>query len=140
MKASNAFAMLPLLAVLSNPAEAAPFRKLPSGYHEGRCLYVDHGKQRIAGKCFYQIHEDGSFELDGPRQVFGGDDTVDRGSDAHTYSRDWWADVFPENGGWSGYGNGDGLIGDVHGGFPWTLHRHGACFVGDDVKVCLWRE
>jgi hypothetical protein len=57
---------------------------------------------------------------------------------AHTMSKDWWADVFPDDGGWSGYGNES--IPDVHGGRPWTLRRQGACYVGDGAKICLWRS
>lgn len=111
--------------------------RLPTGYNRGRCLYVVDGKQRIAGPCFYKIDKDGSFGIDGPRQVYGGVDTVDKGASALTYSRDWWADVHREDGGWSGYGNE--AIADVHGASPWRLRKQGPCYLGEGVKICLWR-
>jgi len=122
----------------SSRLNAESHRQLPTGYHQGRCLYMVDGKQRIAGRCFYKIDKSGALQIDGPRQAFGGVDTVDKGASALTYSRDWWVDIFPEHGGWSGYGN-EG-VGDVHGGRPWALHRKGACFSGENVKVCLWRQ
>jgi hypothetical protein len=142
VKASCTLAMLPLLALLSSPAGAERSRRLPAGYHQGRCLYVVDGKQRIAGRCYYTISKGGGFHIDGPRQVYGGVDTVDRGSDARTYSRDWWADVFKDDdGSWTGYGNEES-IGSVHGEGPMfgPMRREGACFVGERAKVCLWRE
>lgn len=142
MKALYALAMLPLLAIFSSPAAAERSRRLPPGYHQGRCLYVVDGKQLIAGACFYQMYKGGSFSINGPRQVFGGTDTVDRGSDAHTYSRDWWAEVFKDDdGSWTGYGNEEN-IGSVHGEGPMfgPMRRVGACFLGQRVKICLWRD
>ena len=139
MKASYALALASLLVVLSNPVSAERTRRLPPGYHQGRCLYVVDGKQRIAGRCFYQISKGGGFHIDGPRQMYDGIDYPKAQDGAHMMSRDWWADVFPEDGGWSGYGNES--IADVHGGLPpWTLHRQGACFIGDGAKICLWRQ
>ena len=138
MKPLHAALILATLASLSSPADAEGHGRLPSGYHRGRCLYVVDGKKLIAGRCFYKTHKGGAFHIDGPRQVFGGVDTIDRGASAATYSRDWWADVFPEDGGWSGYGNES--VGDVHGAEIWSLRREGACFLGENVKVCLWRE
>jgi hypothetical protein len=137
VKPLRAVPVLFVLATLSAQAEAKRPHRLPAGYHHGRCLYVVDGKRRIAGRCFYKINKGGAFHIDGPRQAFGGVDTVDRGSSALTYSRDWWADVFPDEGSWSGYGNES--IGAVHGGRPWSLQRKGACFVGENVKICLWR-
>jgi hypothetical protein len=84
MKAPYALALIAALAVLSNSAGAERTRRLPQGYHEGRCLYVAGGKHRIVGRCFYKMDRDGSFHIDGPRQVFGGGDTVDRGASALT--------------------------------------------------------
>lgn len=138
MKAICAALVIVLLATPASSVGAKGPRRLPAGYHQGRCLYVVDGKQRIAGRCFYKIDKGGAFDIDGPRQVFGGVDTVDRGASALTYSRDWWADVFPDEGGWSGYGNEN--IKDVHGGRTWSLRRRGACFLGEGVKICLWRE
>lgn len=138
MRLVRALVILSTLASFSTYVDAGAPRQLPSGYHQGRCLYVVDGKQRIIGRCFYKIYKGGAFHVDGPGQVFGGVDTVDRGASARTYSRDWWADVFPQDGGWSGYGN-EGIR-DVHGGSPWSLHREGACFLSVNVKICLWRE
>lgn len=118
-------------------AVAKPGR-LPPGVHVGRCLYVVAGEQRISGRCYYKINKGGDFSIDGPRQVYGGKDTVDRGASAFTYSRDWWAEVFWDDGGWVGYGNES--VADVHGGAPWQLRRHGACFLGKQVKICLWQR
>jgi len=128
--------MIALVAPLSGESAAARPGHLPPGFHEGRCLYVVDGERRITGRCHYKINKSGGFSIDGPRQVYGGKDTVDRGASALTYSRDWWAEVFREDGGWVGYGNE--RIADVHGGTMWTLHRQGACFRGDRVKICLW--
>ena len=138
MKPLLAILTLCLLASFPVRVDAKGHQRLPAGYHQGRCLYVVDGKRRIAGRCFYKLYKDGSFYIDGPRQKYGGVDTVDRGASALTYSRDWWVDVFPDEGGWSGYGN-EGIA-DVHGGRTWSLHREGACFVGENVKIGLWRE
>ncbi|KQN21263.1 hypothetical protein ASE86_14970 [Sphingomonas sp. Leaf33] len=127
-----------LVAAGGDGAAARGAAKLPAGYRQGRCLYVVDGVTRIAGQCFYRIARDGSIDIDGPRQVYGGRDTVDRGASALTYSRAWWAQVTPDDGGWSGYGNE--RIPDVHGGRPWTLRRRGACFLGDGVTLCVWRR
>lgn len=138
MKALFTFAMFLLPAILSSPVGAEQYRRLPAGFHQGRCLYVVDDKQRIAGKCFYSISKGGGFHIDGPRQVSDGIDYPKAKGMADMESRDWWADVFPDDGGWSGYGNE--AIADVHGGRLWTLHRQGACFMGEGVKVCLWRD
>ena len=99
---------------------------------------VEDGKKRIAGKCFYKISKGGGFHIDGPRQVYDGIDYPKAHGMADQMSKDYWADVFPEDDGWSGYGNSD--IAAVHGDRPWTLRRQGACFVGDRAKICLWRK
>jgi hypothetical protein len=138
MKPVRVLLMLSLPGLFPGSVDAGEPRRLPPGYHQGRCLYIVGGKHRIAGRCLYKIHKGGAFHIDGPRQAFGGVDTVDRGSSALTYSRDWWADVFPDEGGWSGYGNES--VKNVHGGRTWSLRREGACFVGEAVKICLWRE
>lgn len=139
MKGNHIAAIVPLLLiVLSTPVGAQRTRRLPAGYHQGRCLYVVDGKKRIVGKCFYQISKGGGFHIDGPRQVYDGIDYPKADITADEISRDYWANVSPDDGGWSGYGNSD--IAAVHGDRPWTLRRQGACFVGEAVKICLWRE
>jgi len=131
-------AVLPLLLLLPGLVGAEPSRRLPEGYRVGRCLYVDRAHQRIAGRCFYKLAKDGAFHIDGPRQVYDGIDYPRSLGMADRYSRDWWADVFPLNDGWAGYGNES--IADVHGGRLWSLRRKGDCFIGEGVKVCLWRQ
>jgi hypothetical protein len=138
MKAPLVLAIVPIILALSIPAGAERTRRLPVGYHKGRCLLVVDGKKRIEGKCFYAMNKDGSFHIDGPRQVYDGIDYPKAEIMAGKMSNDYWADVFPDDGGWSGYGNSD--IRAVHGERPWTLHRVGACFVGDGAKICLWRQ
>ena len=136
MKARCTIALLPLLAIFSNPINAGPSRRAPVGSHEGRCLYVVDGKQRIAGRCFYQVYKGGEFHIDGPRQVFGGARGLAGGT-----SKDWWANVFKDDDGtWTGYGNA--VIDSVRGEGPnfGPMRREDACFVGERVKVCLWRE
>ena len=138
MKAGYISGALASLALLASSVHAERKRPLPAGYKTGRCLLVVERGQRIAGKCFYKISKGGGFHIDGPRQVYDGIDYPKAQSMADQVSKDYWADVFQEDGGWSGYGNSD--IAAVHGDRPWTLHRQGACFVGDGAKICLWRK
>ena len=138
MRFSLRLTIIALLAAASVPSQAAGHRRLPAGYHQGRCLYTVDGQTRIAGKCFYKLYEEGSFHIEGPRQIFDGIDYPEAQSMADMVSKDYWADVTREGKGWSGYGNDD--IRSVHGGSIWELRRQGACFVGKDVKVCLWRK
>jgi hypothetical protein len=86
------------------------------------------------------MQKGGAFQINGPRQVYEG---IDYPVGEYTYqqqSNDYWANVWKErNGSWSGYGNSD--IRAVHGDQPWeNLRREGACFVGKNVRVCLWRK
>jgi hypothetical protein len=138
MKATQTLLMLALFELLASPVSAERKRPLPAGYHTGRRLLIVEGKRRIDGKCFYQISKGGGFHIDGPRQVYDGIDYPKAQGMADQISKDYWADVFPDGRGWSGYGNSD--IAAVHGDPPWTLHRRGACFVGDGTKICLWRK
>ncbi|BCM22260.1 hypothetical protein [Mesorhizobium sp. J8] len=128
------------LAIASSisPAHAAQHR-LPSGYKWGRCLLVVHGETRISGKCSYQIEKGGDFNIQGPKQVFAGIDYPDTHSGAGEMSKDYWAVIYKDGDAWAGYANGD--IRDTHGeaGDWGELRREGACYVGKDVKVCLWR-
>ena len=54
-------------------------------------------------------------------------------------SEDYWAVVYKDGDFWEGYGNSD--IRETHGepGDWGELRREGACYVGKDVRVCLWR-
>ena len=138
MRAKFTKVALALFALVANPIHAARKRPLPAGYHVGRCVLVVDGEQRISGKCFYQISKGGGFHIDGPHQVYDGIDYPKAQGMADQMSKDYWADVFPDGGGWLGYANSD--IAAVHGERPWTLHRQGACFVGEGAKICLWRK
>lgn len=126
--------------LLAAPAETAPkpSGRLPAGAKWGRCLLVVGGQTRIKGRCSYTMAKDGGFHIDGPRQVFDGIDYPKADSMAATWSTDYWAEVFRQGGGWAGYGNGD--IRSVHGDRSWdNLRQTGACFLGKNVRVCLWR-
>ena len=117
-------------------AEAARHR-LPSDYKWGRCLLVVEGQTRISGKCSYQIEKGGDFNIQGPRQVFAGIDYPDTHSGAGEMSKDYWAVVYKDGDSWAGYSNAN--IDETHGDERWEdLRREGACYVGKDVKVCLW--
>jgi hypothetical protein len=117
-------------------AEAAKHR-LPSDYRWGRCLLVVAGQTRISGKCSYQIEKGGDFNIQGPKQVFAGIDYPDTNSGAGEMSRDYWAVVYKDGDAWAGYSNAD--IAATHGDERWEdLRREGACYVGKDVRICLW--
>lgn len=117
-------------------AEAARHR-LPSDYKWGRCLLVVEGQTRISGRCSYQIEKGGDFNIQGPKQVFAGIDYPDTHSGAGEMSKDYWAVVYKDGDSWAGYSNAD--IAATHGDERWEdLRREGACYVGKDVKICLW--
>lgn len=127
------------IAFSVSPSHAQPQHRLPSGYKWGRCLLVVQGETRISGRCSYQIEQGGDFNIQGPHQVFAGIDYPDTHSGAGEMSKDYWAVVYKDGDSWAGYANGD--VRDTHGeGKDWgELHREGACYVGNEVKVCLWR-
>jgi hypothetical protein len=145
------------LALAALPAQAAGRHRLPAGQKWGRCLLTVDGKTRISGRCSYRIGKGGEFfHIDGPNQIFEGIDykNHDHGG-AGDQSRDYWASVYRDKEGLSGYGNHD--ITATHGDPTWRLHREGACFVGsrdlgepdpndpdppvvDPVRICLWRH
>jgi hypothetical protein len=131
-----------LAALFPSPALAAPaHRAIPAGHHWGRCLLVVRGQTRIDGPCTYSIGRGGNFHIDGPRQVFAGIDFPRPVSMSHMQSADYWADVFRGyDGAWTGYGNED--IDAVHGEGPFygPLRREGACMVGAEARICLWRN
>jgi hypothetical protein len=119
-----------------SPAHAAKHR-LPSDYKSGRCLLVVDGQTRISGRCSYQIEKGGDFNIQGPKQVFAGIDYPDTNSGAGEMSRDYWAVVYKDGDSWAGYSNAD--IAATHGDERWEdLRREGACYVGKDVRICLW--
>jgi len=126
------------IAVSLSPAHARLQHRLPSGYKWGRCLLTVHGQTRISGKCYYQIEKGGDFNIQGPRQVFAGIDYPDTHSGAGEMSRDYWAVVYKDGDSWTGYSNSE--IDETHADeLDWgELRREGACYVGKDVRVCLW--
>jgi hypothetical protein len=138
LSAGPAVAAALAIAFSVSPSHAAQHR-LPSGYKWGRCLLVVQGETRISGKCSYQIENGGDFNIQGPKQVFAGIDYPDTHSGAGEMSKDYWAVIYKDGDAWAGYANGD--IRDTHGeGADWgELHREGACYLGKDVKICLWR-
>lgn len=135
--------------LIANPP-ALTKERLPKGYKIGRCLFEDDGKVRINGRCAYRIGKGGDFHIDGPHQVFDGIDYPKAGIMADMISTDWWADVFRDGDGWTGYSNSDDdQVGSVHGqASRWgKLTRRGACYVnrkgGDvrqQVRLCLWKQ
>ena len=102
--------------------------------------------------------------IDGPRQVFGGIDYPHGGYAAYTISTDWWANIFRDDGVWTGYGNNDVSQTNGQGSYWGELKQDGACFVSEypwgkhkpgnydpddhaydprlqqNVRICLWRE
>ena len=118
---------------------AQPQHRLPSGYKWGRCLLVVNGQTRISGTCSYQIERGGDFNIQGPRQVFAGIDYPDTHSGAGEMSADYWAVVYKDGDVWSGYGNSDIRATHSEPGDWGDLRRTGACYIGKDVRVCLWR-
>lgn len=126
------------IAFSLSPAHAQPRHRLPSDYKWGRCLLIVSGQTRISGKCSYQIEAGGDFNIQGPRQVFAGIDYPDTHSGAGERSEDYWADVYKDGDVWAGYANSE--IDETHGDEHWEeLRREGACYIGKDVRVCLWR-
>jgi hypothetical protein len=100
------------------------------------------GETRISGKCSYQIETGGEFMINGPKQFYGSQEVFgDASSSAGQVSTDYWARVFKDGESWSGYGNSsiDSVHGDAGPGAWAELRRDGACYVGKDVRVCLWR-
>jgi hypothetical protein len=119
-------------------APAGP-RRLPAGYRWGRCLLEVDGKTLISGRCAYSLEKGGGFWIAGPRQVYRGLDYPVPELMAGEVSRDYWAYVYKDEHGWTGYGNND--VRSVHGDRPYdVLQRKGACFADAHVRVCLWRK
>jgi hypothetical protein len=114
-------------------------KRLPPGHKWGRCLLVVAGETRISGLCAYHMKEGGSFDIDGPRQVYAGIDFPKPVSEADNMSNDYWAGIYRErDGGWTGYGNSHPLA--THGDPDFgPLRRRGPCFVGKMARVCLWK-
>jgi hypothetical protein len=129
-----------LTAVMAaSGAAVRPRHRLPADYHWGRCLLVVDGRTRISGRCGYRIEKNGDFQINGPRQVYGGIDFPANAPGFEQMSRDYWADIFRQEGHWIGYGNSD--IRATHGDLPWDmLYHRGHCYLNRRVRACLWRK
>lgn len=138
--------------------------RLPEGTKIGRCLFVVDGQTRISGECAYSVSDEFDLQIDGPRQVFEGIDYPEADFTAYAISTDWWANVFKEDGVWTGYGNNDVGQTDGQGSYWGELRQEGDCFVSEypwgkhtpgdydpdyhpyhprlqqNVRLCLWRE
>jgi hypothetical protein len=132
-------ALLTVVVAASGAAAARSRHRLPSDYHWGRCLLVVDGKTRISGACGYEIEKNGDFQINGPRQVYGGIDFPANAPGFAQMSRDYWANIFRDGDHWTGYGNSD--VRATHGDTPWgILHRRGDCYVNRQMRACLWRR
>ena len=131
-----------------HPPSITPAR-LPPGMHIGRCLLEVNGRRLISAKCAYEIEKDGSFGIDGPRQIYGGIDYPDCFQGAATFTTDYFAyvdwidrkemDDGSPGPGWEATWNE--TIGSNHaGGFLGPVVRHGACYSNDKAKICLWGQ
>jgi hypothetical protein len=129
--------------------------RLPSGYHIGRCLFELQGKRLIAGKCAYTIEKGGSFEIEGPRQIYSGIDYPECfAGGANSFTTDHYATVEwshekklddgSPGPGWQA--RWEGALGSDHlEGFLGPVVRHGACFSSarswePETKICLWKK
>ena len=123
------------------PSLAKTHHRIPSDYSWGRCLLIVEGKTRISGRCAYRIDKDGSFVIEGPKQVYDGIDyPAAGGSLALMQSTDYWANVFQDEGTWDGYGNEDASGVNGQGPNFGPLRRAGACLLNERVRVCLWKK
>lgn len=149
--------------LIRNPPYLSAVR-LPEGAKIGRCLFVVDGQTRISGECAYSVSDVGDLHIDGPRQVFEGIDYPEGDFAAYTISTDWWANLFKEDGVWTGYGNNDVSQTNGQGSYWGEFEQDGDCFVSDypwgkykpgdydpdyhpydprlhqKVRLCLWRE
>lgn len=131
-----------------HPPYITPAR-LPEGMHIGRCLLQVEGKTLISGTCAYSMAKDGSFGIQGPRQIYSGIDYPECFFGAATFTTDRFAavewvkegrldDGSPSPGWNAGY---DGALGSNHlEGFIGRVTRRGACFENKRAKICLWRN
>lgn len=124
-------------------------QRLPAGAHIGRCLFEVKGKRLISGACVYSIDNDGSFQIDGPRQIYSGIDYPECFMGAATFTTDYfvqvdWVDQKELDDGSAGPGweaHWNGAIGSNHAeAFLGSVKRHGACYSNSETKICLWRK
>lgn len=145
-----------IAALRENPPRLGGERQV-EGYRIGRCLLEVDGRTRISGPCYYRLDSAGGFYMAGPRQVFAGVD-YPRGAGAPLeISTDWWANVFAQDGAWTGYGNEEVEYTKGEGSRWGELEKDGPCFSNEElrpdddagdyhpdyrqrVRVCLWTE
>jgi hypothetical protein len=117
--------------------------------HIGRCLFEVKGKRLISGRCAYSIDKGGSFEISGPRQIYGGIDYPECFQGARTFTTDYFVQVDwldrkelddgSAGPGWEAHWNGQ--IGSNHAeAFLGSMKGQGACFSNSQAKICLWRR
>ena len=126
---------------LPNASPAATHHRLPKGYKWGRCLLRVDGKSYITGRCSYHVEADGSFDINGPDQIYPGID-YSLSSDAAgggARSNDYIGEVQMEGSSAQGFWNEEPLASHVQGTLG-TLKRQGACWVNKRARICLWRR
>jgi hypothetical protein len=123
--------------------------RLPRGSKIGRCLFEVNGKPLISGTCVYSISKGGSFQIDGPRQIYSGIDYPECFMGAATFTTDYFVQVDwldekelddgSAGPGWEAHWNGE--IGSNHAeAFLGSVKRDGACYSNSQTKICLWAK
>ena len=99
---------------------AATMHQPPEGYQSGRCILEVDGKTYMSGRCYYEMADDGSFE-------------IHPASNTNLY-----AQVSFFKGVAKGHWN-DSFGADFQGDLG-ILKRRGACWVNKRARICLWRN
>jgi len=129
------------LSVLAQPvgALAAPRQhRLPPDYKWGQCLLEVEGKRYISGRCAYQVSHGGSFEIQGPKQIYSGIDYPEPAVFTGERSTDYFAQVDVDPDGAEAFWNADvrATHAQAHLG---PVTRRGACWVNAHARICLWK-
>ncbi|HEX8584197.1 MAG TPA: hypothetical protein VF680_07290 [Allosphingosinicella sp.] len=128
-----------MVLVPAGEAVAQKGRALPPAYKWGRCLLQVEGRIFISGACAYSIGSGGSFDIQGPHQIYSGIDYPEPEASVGQRSTDYFAHVNVEGDSGEGFWNADVTATHAHGHLG-TLSRRGACWVNALAKVCLWRQ
>ena len=131
--------LLGMVLVSAGEAVAEKRRDLPQGYHCGRCLLQVEGRTHISGACAYSIGSGGSFEIQGPHQIYSGIDYPETEAAFQDRSADYFAQVNIEGDSAEGFWNAGVTATHAHGRLG-TLKRRGACWVNASAKICVWRQ
>ncbi|MEG3148470.1 hypothetical protein U1769_01135 [Sphingomonas sp. ZT3P38] len=120
--------------------------RLPEHYKLGRCRLDVRGHTYIAGPCAYSISRGGALEFHGPHQVFGGVDYRRPGIFAEEISTDFFVQVDHElldNGaigsGWEAHWNENKRATHAQSQLG-KVTKHGACYVNNETRICLWKR